>query len=326
MSDAALPSVTAIVATRDRPELLREALASIVACRYEGELDVVLVFDQSEPDESLAGVHNGRTVTVISNTRSPGLAGARNSGVAAASGELVAFCDDDDSWLPSKLETQVPALLAVPDAWFAVTGVFIRFKGRSTPRVLDADRITLADLVHDRLAEAHPSTFLIRRDALLDAGSGKPADNGNGNGTVDHDWIGPVDEGLPGGYAEDYDLLLRAARVHDIVVVGVPLTVVNWHTSSFFFERWRTIDEALAHLLDKHPEFATDATGLARVEGQQAFAKAAMGDRGGARRQAVQTLRHDWRQPRGWLALVTSTGVVAPDAVLRALQSRGRGI
>jgi glycosyltransferase involved in cell wall biosynthesis len=321
MSDPSLPSVTAIVATRDRPELLREALASIVACRYDGELDVVLVFDQSEPDESLAGRHNDRTVTVVSNTRSPGLAGARNSGVAAASGELVAFCDDDDSWLPSKLETQVPALLAQPDAWFAVTGVFIRFKGRSTPRVLDVDRITLADLVHDRLAEAHPSTFLIRRAALLDDPEGP------GDGDRDrHGWVGPVDEGLPGGYAEDYDLLLRAARAHDIVVVGVPLTVVNWHTSSFFFERWRTIDEALEHLLGKHPEFAGDATGLARVEGQQAFAKAAMGDRGGARRQAVQTLRHDWRQPRGWLALVTSTGVVAPDAVLRALQSRGRGI
>ena len=303
MSGPTLPSVTAIVATRDRPELLREALASIVACRYEGELDVVLVFDQSEPDESLAGVHEGRTVTVIRNTRSPGLAGARNSGVAAASGDLVAFCDDDDTWLPSKLEVQVPALLADPGAWFAVTGVFVRFNGRSTPRVLD------------RLAEAHPSTFLIRRAALLD-----------GDGTGGDDWIGPVDEALPGGYAEDYDLLLRAARAHDIVVVGVPLTVVNWHTSSFFFERWRTIDEALEHLLGKHPEFATDAAGLARVEGQQAFAKAAMGDRGGARRQAVQTLRHDWRQPRGWLALVTSTGVVAPDAVLRALQSRGRGI
>jgi glycosyltransferase involved in cell wall biosynthesis len=325
MSDPSLPSVTAIVATRDRPELLREALASIVASRYGGTLDVVLVFDQSEPDESLAGVHNGHTVTVIPNTRSPGLAGARNSGVAAATGELVAFCDDDDSWLPSKLEAQVPALVAVPDAWFAVTGVFIRFKGRSTARVLDVDRISMADLLHDRLAEAHPSTFLIRRDALLDAGPG----DGGGDDGLDHDdhgWIGPVDEGLPGGYAEDYDLLLRAARAHDIVVVGVPLTVVNWHSSSFFFERWRTIDEALAHLLDKHPEFATDAAGLARVEGQQAIAKAAMGDRGGARRQAVQTLRHDWRQPRGWLALVTSTGVVAPEAVLRHLQSRGRGI
>lgn len=308
-----LPSVTAIVATRDRPELLREALASIVACRYDGELDVVLVFDQSEPDESLAGTHGGRKVTVVRNTRSPGLAGARNSGVAAASGDLVAFCDDDDTWLPSKLEVQVPALLADPHAWFAVTGVFVRFNGRSTPRVLDLDRIGLTDLVHDRLAEAHPSTFLIRREPLLDE-------------RLDDRWIGPVDEHLPGGYAEDYDLLLRAARRHAIVVVGMPLTVVNWHASSFFFERWRTIDEALEHLLGKHPEFVTDAAGLARIEGQRAFAKAAMGDRGGARRQALQTLRHDWRQPRGWLALVTSTGLVAPDAVLRALQSRGRGI
>lgn len=63
-----------------------------------------------------------------------------------------------------------------------------------------------------------------------------------------------------------------------------------------------------------------------RIEGQRAFARAAMGDRSGARRQAVATLRHDWRQPRCWLALVTSTGALRPDAVLRALQSRGKGI
>ncbi len=44
-----------------------------------------------------------RSVQVITNTRTPGLAGARNSGIMAPSGELVAFCDDDDEWLQGKV-------------------------------------------------------------------------------------------------------------------------------------------------------------------------------------------------------------------------------
>lgn len=307
------PSVAAVIATRDRPELLRRALAAVLACRYDGDLEVVLVFDRNEPDTDLAGDR----VRVISNTRSPGLAGARNSGILATGADLVAFCDDDDIWLPGKLEMQVPALLATPGADLATTGIFVNVTrrtrpgapdatGRATTRVLDTDRITFAELLRSRIMEAHPSTFLAHRSALVGG-------------------LGLVDEDLPGGYAEDYDLLLRAARRHDIVAVPVPLTVVNWHPASFFFERWRTMDEALEHLLVKHPEFATDRPGLARIHGQQALAKAGTGDRAGARRKALSAWRNDWREPRAYLGLATSTGVVGPEAVLRLAQLRGKG-
>ncbi len=48
-------------------------------------------------------------VEAIANTREPGLAGARNSGILALDTDLVAFCDDDDQWLPGKLAAQVKA-------------------------------------------------------------------------------------------------------------------------------------------------------------------------------------------------------------------------
>lgn len=65
--------------------------------------------------ESLA-VHSssGPAVRVITNTRVEGLAGARNSGITAATGDLIAFCDDDDERTPDKLAVQVPALQAAP--------------------------------------------------------------------------------------------------------------------------------------------------------------------------------------------------------------------
>ncbi len=301
------PSVSVVVATRDRPELLRRALASILASRWKGGLEVVVVFDQSDPDPAIAS----GPIRVIANHRSPGLAGARNSGILAATGELVAFCDDDDTWLPSKLEQQVPALLAEAGAELATTGIFVRVSGgdgpaRSTPRVFAGERITLEDLVRSRLMEAHPSTFLLRRAALLDG-------------------LGLVDEELPGSYAEDYDLLLRAARRHPVVAVPAPLSVVHWHPSSYFFERWRTMDHALEHMLAKHPEFAGDPVGLSRIEGQQALARAGTGDRAGARAKAWSALRHHWRQPRAYLGLAASTGVLGPETVLKLAQLRGRG-
>lgn len=308
-----LPSIAVVIATRDRPILLRRALASVLACRYDGDLEVVLVFDQSEPDPDVADDR----VRVLTNRRRPGLAGARNSGILAADADLIAFCDDDDTWLGGKLELQVPALMAEPGAELATTGIFVNVtkktqpgeppdRGRSTPRVLDTERITFADLLRSRLMEAHPSTFLLRRAALVGD-------------------LGLVDEDLPGSYAEDYDLLLRAARRHDVIAVPAPLTVVNWHPASFFFERWRTMDDALEHLLDKHPEFAQEPAGLARILGQQALAKAGSGDRVGARRKARLALREDWRQPRGYLGLAASTGLVGPDAILRVAQLRGKG-
>ncbi len=92
------PKVTAVLPTHDRPVLMRRALNSILAQDYPGELDVVVVFDQAEPDQGLARAGEGRQVSVITNARKTGLAGARNSGILVASGAYIASCDDDDAW------------------------------------------------------------------------------------------------------------------------------------------------------------------------------------------------------------------------------------
>ena len=106
----AWPSVGVVLPTRNRPEQLRAALAAVLAQDYPGELRAIIVHDRSEPDQSLAGA----AVQVVRNSRTPGLAGARNTGVLALATGLVAFCDDDDQWLPGKLRSQVEALAARP--------------------------------------------------------------------------------------------------------------------------------------------------------------------------------------------------------------------
>ncbi|MEV1286811.1 glycosyltransferase family 2 protein [Micromonospora sp. NPDC049679] len=306
MSD--YPSVSAVVPTRDRPELLRAALTAILAQDYPGTIEVVVVYDQSEPDVSLETTADlRRQVRVIRNSRTPGLAGGRNTGILAATGELIAFCDDDDEWLPGKLRAQVDALAAAPGAEFASCGIRVSYDGRTTDRSLTMDSVTLASLLRDRMTELHPSTFLIRRDALCDG-------------------FGLVDEEIPGSYAEDYEFLLRAARSAPLVNLRTPYVLVRWHKRSYFAQRWDTIASALQWLLQRYPEFAGEPRGEARVAGQIAFAQAASGNRRNAVRWAGRTLVRNPREPRAYLALAVASRAVRPDTVMRSLHKRGRGI
>ncbi|MFI7212986.1 glycosyltransferase family 2 protein [Micromonospora maritima] len=298
------PQVTAVVPTRDRPVLLRAALDAILGQDYPGGIDVVVVYDQSEPDLTLA---EDPRIRVITNSRTPGLAGARNTGILAAQGELVAFCDDDDEWLPGKLAAQVAALEATADGAFVSCGIRVDYDGRQVDRSLSMDRVPLASLLRDRHTELHPSTFLIRRDALVDA-------------------IGLVDEEIPGSYAEDYEFLLRAARHAPLVNLTEPYVTVRWHKRSYFAQRWETISTALQWLLERYPEFATVPAGEARVAGQIAFAQAAMGNRREAVRWARRTLAGNPKEARAYLALAVASKAVDPDRVLRTLHKRGRGI
>ena len=267
----------------------------------------VVVFDQSEPSLPWGDPGPSRRLVLVRNQRTPGLAGARNTGALAASGELVAFCDDDDEWLPTKLERQVAELAARPDAAVATTGIVVRYGDRSITRLAPTAQVTHRQLLRSRLTELHPSTVLVRRARLLDG-------------------IGLVDEHIPGSYAEDYEWLLRAARLGPVLALQEPLVVVHWHQSSFFADRWRMIIAALTYLVDKHRELQQEPTGLARIYGQIAFAHAALGERGAARRWARRSLSLDRRERRAYMALAISLGLVSAKTVVRMAHVAGKGI
>jgi glycosyltransferase involved in cell wall biosynthesis len=300
----AWPSVSAIVATRDRPRLLERAVASILGQSYPGELVCVVVFDQSTPADIPLSVPPGRRLRTIANVGAPGLAGARNTGIAASQGALIAFCDDDDAWDPGKLRLQAELMVA-SGAEFVASGVRIHHGDQTVVRVPPAE-VDLAQLVRDRVTALHPSTFLVAREALAD--------------------IGPVDEQIPGSYGEDYDWLLRAARRRPIAAVARPLVDVYWHPQSFFAERWSSIADALEYLLDKHPELKADRHGMARIEGQIAFARAALAHRSAACRGSWRALRGNPLERRAYLALAVASGAVSPALIVRLANRRGRGI
>lgn len=303
-----VPGVSVLIATRDRLELLTRAVEAIWGQTYPGPVQVIVVFDGPIPIEAElpAPALGNHTLEVLSNPLSPGLAGTRNAALAASRHELIATCDDDDVWLPDRLSRQVAALQQDIEAVAIGGSVRIVRGDRYLVRRAPRHEVHLADLLADRIMELHPSAMLYRLEAL--------------------EKVGAWDETIPGGYAEDYDLLLRLAKHGKLRLVDEVMADIHWDSGSYFFDRWPVIAESLTQLLERYPEFATSPTGRARIEGQIAFAHAASEER----RLARSWIRRGWqdnpREPRLVLAGLVLSRAVTAHRIQRLLHSRGRGI
>jgi glycosyltransferase involved in cell wall biosynthesis len=303
-----LPTVGVVVPTHDRPELLRETLRSILAQDTASELDIVVVFDRTTTDEGLAELSlPGRRVRVTANTRTPGLAGSRNTGILALDTDWVAFCDDDDTWAPTRLSAQLARAAAHPEAELITTSICVAYEGAEVPRLAGTDTVTRAQLLRSRMAMLHSSTLLVRRTALTGS-------------------LGMVDEQIPGSQNEDWDLLLRAAGRGPIQHVDEPLVRVLWGRSSHFSRQWETRVSSLQWMLERHPDIAGDDRGAARVFGQLAFGSAALGRRRAAARWARRAISRRVTEPRAFLALAVAGRMLSAETVMSFLHRRGKGL
>ena len=251
-----------------------------------------MVFDRSEPDTSLEVADGHRPVQVLANNHTPGLPGGRNAGVAVAPAPVVAFCDDDDIWFPEKAARQhATARRARPEVDVVVCGVQIEVDGKTMDRALDQPEVTFSDLLESRLMEVNFCTAMVRRDAFLDR-------------------IGPADEHIPGGYAEDYEWVLRAARAKPIAVVPEPMVIVEWHAQSFFASRWQVIADALDYLVERYPEFKSAPRGPGPASSASARSRSPRSASARPRVGEIRaTLRQSWFEPPAYLA-----GAVAPGS------------
>lgn len=106
--------ISVVIPTHNRSERLRQAIESV---RTQGWKDLeIIVVDDASTDGTPALMEDlsklEPRIRYIRNTVALGGGGARNAGIAAARGEYVAFLDDDDLWLPEKLERQYEMLKA----------------------------------------------------------------------------------------------------------------------------------------------------------------------------------------------------------------------
>ena len=156
-------SVSVVIPAFNRSELLREALRSVLAQSYV-DWECVVVDDGSSEDLSFAGTLDPR----IRLIRQPnqGVSMARNRGIANSAGELVAFLDSDDLWLPTKLEKQVAAMNADPSVGLCHTDYAVLGQGgnKSSPPTGAGRLVDFYTML--ALGPVLPTTTMVRRSAL----------------------------------------------------------------------------------------------------------------------------------------------------------------
>jgi glycosyltransferase involved in cell wall biosynthesis len=99
--------VTVVIPTRDRPAMVNRSVTSALEQSFR-ELEVVVVLDGPDPATGrlLAAISDQR-LRVLTLPEPAGANAARNAGIRSARTEWIALLDDDDEWLPAKLERQL---------------------------------------------------------------------------------------------------------------------------------------------------------------------------------------------------------------------------
>lgn len=101
--------VSVVIPSKNRPDFLHEALGSVFAQTYQN-LEVIVVDDGSASSlEPMLKEKYGDRILFLRHEESLGASAARNAGARLASGEYIAFLDDDDLWMPEKIEKQIAA-------------------------------------------------------------------------------------------------------------------------------------------------------------------------------------------------------------------------
>lgn len=168
--------VSCVIPSYKRAETLRRAINSVLAQTYS-HIEVIVVDDNIANDEFSKALHSvlneykgDDRVRLVTQPQHINGAEARNAGIRAAQGEYIAFLDDDDEWLPGKVEKQMEILNKHPE----IDGVSSLYNEYTAGRLFHSCPPYNAEGLHKKIFQREvavfTSTILLRRKALLEAG------------------------------------------------------------------------------------------------------------------------------------------------------------
>lgn len=186
------PLVSVIIPTHNRPDFLYKTIKSILDQTYSN-IEVIVVSNGYNPNnKQTVDRFADSKITYIEQENSGGPAAPRNHGIRLAKGELIAFCDDDDLWVPDKLAKQVKALLSDHN-YGACYSKMLRFDetGREWAVPLEEGAANLDSLLYINTV---PISSLIVTKKLIDQ-------------------IGGFCKSKIVRFSEDYEFILKCAAV-----------------------------------------------------------------------------------------------------------------
>jgi GT2 family glycosyltransferase len=269
------PRVSVIIPAYNVEDYVLEAVDSALAQTY-GDLEVVVVDDGSTDGTHRLLERYGESIKLVTQPNQ-GLPGARNSGIRAATGDVIGLLDGDDGWFPERVERCVEVLNERPDVGFVTTdATLVDARGadlgeRYCAQVPFPVAQLAAAMVRQNVVFGAP---LVRRSVF--------------------DAAGPFDETLTRG-AEDYDMWLRFVA-DDVRMVTIPEPLAYYRIRGSSLTRQRGgLTGPRSLVLERHlPEFwQRDVYGSSN----EAFRIAARRARHGDWRGAVQFARAAFRDP-----------------------------
>ena len=196
------PQVSVVIPTYNRGWIIKEAIDSVLAQDYT-EFELIVV-DDGSTDHTSDVLDSYKNVIKILSQKNKGVSAARNRGISEATGQLIAFLDSDDLWLPQKLSAQIDFFNQTPDALICQTEeVWIRNGLRVNPKKRHKKPSGMVFKPSLELCLVSPSAVMIQRSLF--------------------DRVGRFDETLPA--CEDYDLWLRISCRFPIHLIDTPLII-----------------------------------------------------------------------------------------------------
>jgi glycosyltransferase involved in cell wall biosynthesis len=203
--------VSAVIPVHNGQSYVAEAIDSVLA-QSHATIECLVIDDGSTDGTRDAVMHFGDAVTYVSQARG-GVSTARNRGTQLARGELVAFLDHDDMWLPDKLARQIEAMQAGSPTMVLCAIEIVDSEGESlgTKRLrARSDLVTGMILFDGTDTVSCSSTGLVRRRELLAMGGFDPAL----------------------AMSADWDLLLRVLLEGRLDYVDEPLVLYRVHEAN----------------------------------------------------------------------------------------------
>ena len=238
-------TVSVVIPTYNYAHFLPRAVESVLTQTLPAS-EVIVVNDGSTDNTPDVLARYGDRIRVI-HKRNEGLPAARNTGAMLASGDLIAFLDSDDAWLPRKLELQVRRFGSEPDLGLVHCGV----------RDVDSKGVPLREHLDGLEGWVALELLLFRRAVILGGGSAAVVRR---SAFLE---VGGFDTRFR--HSEDWDFYYRVASVYKVGFVPEILVHYRLHGGNMH-RNVRAMEQAM--LLAYAKAFAAGSPGLRRVRRQ----------------------------------------------------------
>ena len=233
--------VSVIIPTHNRADFLKSSIASVLSQTY-GDFEIIVVDDNSSDHthEVIKGIKDNR-IKYIRHRENRGPSAARNTAIASATGEYIAFLDDDDEWIPEKLQKQVGLL----------------DKSKSNICAIYSNRMVV-DKLSNQIISKSPQAKKLKGNLLYQLSVGSPIHTSTviiKKKCIEK--IGLFDESM--SYMEDRDFWIRLSLNWDFEYIDTPLTIAYVHKQGHLSESLEGQTGGREKLLERYNDlFSTD--------------------------------------------------------------------